>query len=114
MSTVFGDWDGSIVEARRMQERLAAEVSLRDDVPETPRWLQDDDTSVKLSAAWLIEQAGWKGRNLGAVGMYEKQALVLVNRGGARGRDVLELMRAVQVDVKEKFGVQLTPEPIFL
>jgi UDP-N-acetylmuramate dehydrogenase len=46
--------------------------------------------------------------------MYEKQALVLVNRGGARGRDVLELMRAVQVDVKEKFGVQLTPEPIFL
>jgi len=46
--------------------------------------------------------------------MYEKQALVLVNRGGATGRDVLALMRAVQSDVRTKFGVELMPEPVFL
>ena len=91
----------------------ASAVRLRAAHPELPCYPLTDGR-VKLAAGWLIEQAGWKGRNLGAVGMYEKQALVLVNRGGARGRDVLELMRAVQVDVKEKFGVQLTPEPIFL
>lgn len=60
MSTVFGDWDGSIVEARRMQERLAAEVSLRDDVPETPRWLAgfdvgfEDDGATTRAAAVLL------------------------------------------------------------
>lgn len=69
---------------------------------------------VKLAAGWLIEQAGWKGKNLGSVGMYEKQALVLVNRGGASGTDVATLMQAVQRDVRIKFGVELTPEPIFL
>jgi len=46
--------------------------------------------------------------------MYEKQALVLVNRGGATGRDVLALMHAVQFDVRAKFGVELLPEPVFL
>jgi UDP-N-acetylmuramate dehydrogenase len=72
------------------------------------------DGRVKLAAGWLIERAGWKGRNLGPVGMYEKQALVLVNRGAASANDVLALMRAVQRDVRAKFGVELTPEPVFL
>ncbi|MDD2741803.1 MAG: UDP-N-acetylmuramate dehydrogenase [Rhodocyclaceae bacterium] len=72
------------------------------------------DGRVKLAAGWLIEQAGWKGKNLGPVGMYEKQALVLVNRGGATGSDVKRTMAAVQADVLAKFGVALTPEPIFL
>ena len=67
-----------------------------------------------MGAGWLIEQAGWKGRNLGPAGMYEKQALVLVNRGGATGADVGAVMGAVQASVREKFGVGLTPEPIFL
>jgi UDP-N-acetylmuramate dehydrogenase len=80
--------------------------------PDLPRYPQPDGR-VKLAAAWLIEQAGWKGRDLGPVGMYEKQALVLVNRGGATGADVLALMRAVQRDVRGKFGVDLTPEPVF-
>lgn len=81
--------------------------------PGLPQYPQQDGR-VKLAAGWLIEQAGWKGRNLGPVGMYEQQALVLVNRGGARGKDVVALMGAVQAEVRGKFGVELTPEPIFL
>jgi len=81
--------------------------------PTLPRYPQGDGR-VKLAAGWLIEQAGWKGRNLGPVGMYEKQALVLVNRGGARGTDVERAMAAVQADVLARFGIQLTPEPVFL
>ena len=81
--------------------------------PDMPNYPQADGR-VKLAAGWLIEQAGWKGRDLGPVGMYEKQALVLVNRGGATGRDVLELMLAVQRDVREQFGVELLPEPVVI
>ena len=88
-------------------DRLAAAHS---GLPQYPQ----SDGRVKLAAGWLIEQAGWKGRNLGPVGMYEKQALVLANRGGATGIDVIALMQAVQRDVAEKFGVELTPEPVFL
>ena len=72
------------------------------------------DGRVKLAAGWLIERAGWKGRDLGPVGMYEQQALVLVNRGGARGDDVRRTMAAVQRDVRARFAVDLTPEPVFL
>jgi UDP-N-acetylmuramate dehydrogenase len=67
----------------------------------------------KLAAGWLIEQAGWKGRQLGAVGMYQKQALVLVNHGGATQNDVAKLTAAVQADVKAKFGVELEAEPVW-
>ena len=81
--------------------------------PGLPCYAQPDGR-IKLAAGWLIEQAGWKGKSLGPVGMYEKQALVLVNRGGARGADVRRTMMAVQADVKARFGVDLTPEPIFL
>jgi UDP-N-acetylmuramate dehydrogenase len=72
------------------------------------------DGYVKLAAGWLIERAGWKGKRLGPVGFYEKHALILVNFGGARETDVTALMRAVQSDVKEKFGINLAPEPVFL
>ncbi|KAB2928311.1 MAG: UDP-N-acetylmuramate dehydrogenase [Dechloromonas sp.] len=81
--------------------------------PALPRYPQPDGR-VKLAAGWLIEQAGWKGKALGPVGMYDRQALVLVNRGGASGADVLRTMAAVQADVREKFAVDLSPEPIFL
>jgi UDP-N-acetylmuramate dehydrogenase len=81
--------------------------------PGLPRYPQPDGR-VKLAAGWLIEQAGWKGRNLGPAGMYEKQALVLVNRGGASGADVRRTMAAVQAAVQARFGIDLTPEPIFL
>jgi UDP-N-acetylmuramate dehydrogenase len=81
--------------------------------PNLPRYPQADGR-VKLAAGWLIEHSGWKGRNLGRVGMYDKQALVLVNRGGARGAEVIAVARAVQADVRARFNVELTPEPVFL
>ena len=81
--------------------------------PGLPRYPQADGR-VKLAAGWLIEQSGWKGRNLGRVGMYEKQALVVVNRGAASGNEVVALANAVQSDVRRRFAVELTPEPVFL
>ncbi|MEN9657843.1 MAG: hypothetical protein RL571_1308 [Pseudomonadota bacterium] len=67
----------------------------------------------KLAAGWLIERAGWKGRQLGPVGMYQKQALVLVNHGGATQHDVVLLTQAVQADVRAQFGVELEAEPVW-
>ena len=81
--------------------------------PEMPRYVQPDG-AVKLAAGWLIERCGWKGKNLGPVGAYENQALVLVNRGGARGEDVLRLARAIRESVRAAFGVELEPEPVVL
>ncbi len=65
---------------------------------------------VKIPAGWMIEQCGWKGRALGRAAVYERQALVLVNRGGATGEEVLLLCRSIQKDVLEKFGITITPE----
>ena len=72
------------------------------------------DGSEKLAAGWLIDQCGWKGRNLGAAGVYPKQALVLVNNGGATGAEVLALARAIEDDVRQRYGVTLGPEPVFV
>jgi UDP-N-acetylmuramate dehydrogenase len=91
----------------------ATAAALKERHPALPCHPQPDGR-VKLAAGWLIEQAGWKGKTLGPVGMYEKQALVLVNHGGASSTDVLRTMSAVQAAVREKFAVDLNPEPVFL
>lgn len=66
--------------------------------------------NVKLSAGWLIEQCGWKDTPHEHVGVYKHQALVVINRGGATGRDVLDFASAVVASVKKKFGVELNME----
>lgn len=70
------------------------------------------DGTYKLAAAWMIAACGWKGKAIGAAGVHERQPLVLVNRGGASGADVLALAHAVQDSVERKFGLRLEIEPV--
>lgn len=76
-------------------------------------YLQEDGR-YKLAAGWLIDQCGWKGKSLGPVGVHDRQALVLVNRGGATAQDIQEIAKAIQADVYARYGVQIEPEPIFV
>lgn len=84
-------------------DRLQAEYS------EMPSYRLDGNR-VKIPAGWLIERCGWKGKALGPAAVHDRQALVLVNRGGATGRDVLRLADEVVRSVKERFGIEISPE----
>ena len=77
--------------------------------PDMPHYIIDN-AHIKIPAGWMIEQCGWKGKTLGKAGVHSKQALVLVNKGGATGQDVVKLYKAIQADIFERFGITLKPE----
>lgn len=91
------------VVSREHYERLATQY------PNMPHYTVDA-SHEKIPAGWMIEQCGWKGKSYGHAGVHDRQALVLVNRGGATGAEVVELSNAIRKDVKEKFGVDILPE----
>ena len=87
--------------------------ALQKDYPNIPHY-PDAEGMVKVPAGWLIEQAGWKGWRNEHVGVYDKQALVLVHYGGGKGQDIVELARKIQDSVEEKFGIRIGPEVNFV
>lgn len=84
-------------------------TAIKQQHPDIPSYPADGDM-VKVPAAWLIDQSGWKGQRDGAVGCYEKQALVLVNHGGATAKEVVAFSGRIVADVEAKFGVTLERE----
>lgn len=80
--------------------------------PQMPHYPTPD--GVKIPTGWLIEQCGWKGRSLGRAGVYHKQALILINLGGATGADIVALSDTIRKDVADKFGITIHPEAIFV
>jgi UDP-N-acetylmuramate dehydrogenase len=84
-------------------------ATIQKEYPQVPFYEISDDR-VKIPAAWLIEQCGWKGKVLGSIAVYNKQPLILVNRGGAKGSDILKLADAIRVSIREKFNIEIYPE----
>lgn len=91
------------VVSHQQYEQLASQY------PEMPHYYIDSDHE-KIPAGWMIDQCGWKGKSLGRAGVHDKQALVLVNRGGATGAEIVTLCQTIQRDVKRKFGIDIHPE----
>ena len=82
--------------------------SIKEKYPEVPSY--PNDNGVKIPAGWLIEKAGWKGYRENNVGVWDKQALVLVHYGGGKPEEILNLMNKIQCSVKEEFGIEIKPE----
>jgi UDP-N-acetylmuramate dehydrogenase len=108
---------GSFFKNPTVSTEQCADIILRD--PKVVHYRLADG-AVKLAAGWLIDSCGWRGKSVGQAGVYEKQALVLVNRGagsnglGATGGEVMTLAKAIQTSVYERFGILLEPEPVVL
>lgn len=83
--------------------------TLRQEYPDMPHY-NVDSHHVKIPAGWMIDRCGWKGKALGRAAVHDKQALVLVNLGGATGMDIVALSDAVRASVRERFGIDLHPE----
>ena len=88
---------------RQKYEKLAEQY------PDMPHY-KVDSRHEKIPAGWMIDQCGWKGKSLGRAGVHDKQALVLVNRGGATGAEIVALSDTIRKDVKTKFGIDIQPE----
>ncbi|MBR5630280.1 MAG: UDP-N-acetylmuramate dehydrogenase [Bacteroidales bacterium] len=93
-------------------ERAQFETLLKE-YPTMPHY-DEPNGKVKVPAGWLIEQAGWKGWRDEHVGVYDKQALVLVHYGGGKGQDIVQLAHRIQESVEEKFGIRISPEVNFV
>ena len=91
------------VVGRQKYEELAAQY------PQMPHYTVDAQHE-KIPAGWMIEQCGWKGKSLGRAGVHDKQALVLVNLGGATGQEIVDLCETIRKDVSDKFGIDIHPE----
>ena len=100
---------GSFFKNPTVNEEQCADIIARD--PKVVHYPMPDG-SIKLAAGWLIDACGWKGKSVGNAGVFERQALVLVNRGGATGGEVMTLAKAIQTSVYERFGIRLEPEPV--
>jgi UDP-N-acetylmuramate dehydrogenase len=87
--------------------------NLKQEFPTIPSYTIDEQT-VKVPAGWLIEQAGWKGKRIGEIGVHTKQALVLVNYGGGKGQEIANLAKEIQDSIYQKFGITITPEVNFI
>lgn len=81
--------------------------------PEMPHYKVDEEW-VKVPAAWMIDRCGWKGKRMGNAGVHDKQALVLVNCGGATGQEIITLSQYIQQSVYESFGIAIVPEVNFI
>jgi UDP-N-acetylmuramate dehydrogenase len=104
---------GSFFKNPTVTPEQCADIIARD--PKVVHYLLDDGR-IKLAAGWLIDACGWKGKSVGNAAVYEKQALVLVNKGGREnpctGGEVMTLAKAIQTSVYERFGILLEPEPV--
>ena len=83
-------------------------LSLQKDYPQMPYY--EVEGGVKIPAGWMIDQCGWKGKSLGRAGVHDKQALVLVNLGGASSEEIITLCNTICKDVYDKFGIDIHPE----